>query len=56
MRRTAEAQAVETNDFNGIEGRIGRHRQAVASCRMKVHHEAHELSNGPPKQATGPIL
>ena len=51
-----EQQAVEANDFNGAQGRIGRHQQAASSGRINDHHEAHEPSNGPPKQVADPIL
>ena len=51
-----ETQAVEANDFNGTQGRIGRHQQVAYSVRMNDHHEALEPSNGPPKQVTDPRL
>jgi hypothetical protein len=42
-----EAQAVETNDVDAIEGCVGGHQQATSSGEMNDHDEARQSFNEP---------
>jgi hypothetical protein len=50
-----EAQAVEANDLDGVQGSVGAHQQAGAAGRVEHGHEAHEPTGGAPQQVANPI-
>lgn len=43
-----EAQTIETNDLDSLQGRVGAHQEAGASCGMDHGNEAHQAACGPP--------
>ena len=43
-----EAQTIETNDLDGLQGGVGAHQQASASCGMDHGDEAHQAACGTP--------
>ncbi len=51
-----EAQAVATNDVDGVKGSVGAHDEAGASCGMDHGDEAHQPTGGTPQQVADPIL
>jgi hypothetical protein len=40
-----EAQTIETNDLDSLQGRVGAHQEAGASCGMDHGDEAHQASD-----------
>src|SRR3954470_829229 len=51
-----EAQSVQTNDVEGVEGSVGAHEEAGASYRVDHCHEAHQPAGRTPQQIADPIL
>ena len=51
-----EAQAVETNDIDGVKGNIGAHEEAGTSRGVDHGDEAHQSAGGTPQQVADPIL
>src|ERR1700739_641375 len=51
-----EAQAVETNDVDGVKGSVGAHEEAGTSRGMDHGDEAHQPAGGTPHQDAEPIL
>src|SRR6516165_6978417 len=51
-----EAQAVETNDLDGVERGVGAHQHAMASCWMDHGDEADQAAGGTPEQVADAIL
>ena len=49
-----EAHSIETNDVDGVEGRIGAHQEAGASCGMDHGDEAHQAACGDATAGRGP--
>jgi carotenoid cleavage dioxygenase-like enzyme len=43
-----EARTIETNDLDGLQGRVGAHQEAGASCGMDHGDEAHQAAFGTP--------
>src|SRR4051812_3376825 len=51
-----EAQSVQTNDVEGVEGSVGAHEEAGASYGVDHCHEAHHPAGRTPQQIADPIL
>ena len=51
-----EAQAVETNDIDGVKGSVCAHEEAGTSRGMDHGDEAHQPAGGTPQQVADPIL
>ena len=51
-----EAQAVETNDIDGVKGSVCAHEEAGTSGGMDHGDEAHQPAGGTPQQVADPIL
>src|SRR6266566_2079841 len=50
-----EAQAIETNDVDGTQGRVRAHQDASPPCGMNDGHKAHEPPGWTPQQIANPI-
>src|SRR5215468_2349859 len=51
-----EAQTVETNDVDGVEGGVRAHEEEGASCWMDHRDEAHHAAGRAPQQVADAIL
>ena len=51
-----EAQAVETNDIDGVKGSVCAHEEAGTSRGMDHGDEAHQPAGGTPQRVADPIL
>ena len=51
-----EAQTVETNDIDRIQGAVGAHQQASPSGGVNHRDEGYELPAGLQQQITYPVL
>src|SRR4029077_11285509 len=51
-----EAQTVETNDVDGVEGGVRAHEEEGASRWMDHRDEAHHAAGGAPQQVADAIL